>query len=924
MKRFTILLASVGASALFSPAANAQGTRAQDAATPPATAAGVDPVSQSASPPADQVNAQEGSAPGDIVVTGIRGSLEQGLAVKRESNQFVDSVVATDVAKLPDTTIAESLQRVSGVQIRRALGVGTSVSIRGLRQNRTEVNGRTLVNPSGRGRNAEAVADSDYGPLSLFPAELISRLDVIKLQGADRNDGSLSGTVDVITRKPLDRPGRLFAIAGSGVYAEQADRYGFDASALISDSFADDTLGVLINATYSRKPITDESFNSFTGYTPLTAAFNTAAAPRANDPDGDGVPGLYIADLRFQDLRETREQFGGNAAFQWRPSASFELYADVVYSHLSTERERNWFSLPLSTAAADYINYTVSPNEILTAGTIRQVAQTNAEKLSVKGDTISGALGFRWSTDDQRFSVRPEFNYSDATLDSTQTFVRLTSLARYNFAFDLNQGGVANVSQPVGLDLTNPAQFRYSNVFDNFIATHAYETAGRIDFQFKPTDGFISSVDTGVRYAALVADRDSIFRQIAFAGNAPANTFPVTGNSSSFFAIREFPGLLGGNAVPFVTRYVGALPGKIGKTGAACEAIASTALCGPRVSDPLQSFTIDEKTMAAYFKVNFAADLGTLPVTGNVGVRYTETVRTARGSIRRASGTVDPLLDKTRFVDWLPSAVLKLAVTERLLVRVGAAKVLGLPDTIDLSPNLTLNRLSPFNGSAGNPRLQPIRADQVDASIEWYFAPGAALTAGAFYKDIKTFVFRRAAFEVPPGEVAPDLLGQGFLITRPDNGAGGKVKGVEVLFQTPFYFLPSPLDGFGVVTNVSYIDSSTSLTDRRGNALPLEGLSKLNYNLVGYFEKWGFGARVAYNFRDRYFDSVGPGATAVFFSDYRSLDASVRYEFGRFTVFADAANLTNEVQRKYTESEEAVSLYAVQGRRFSVGFNARF
>ncbi|AQR72450.1 TonB-dependent receptor [Sphingomonas sp. LM7] len=900
------LLGGVGAFALVAagPAWAQQAEPAQDSAE------------QAASAEADQVE-------GDIVVTGIRRSLEQGLAVKRESTQFVDSIVATDVAKLPDTTIAESLQRVSGVQIRRALGVGTSVSIRGLRQNRTEVNGRTLVNPSGRGRNADAVADSDYGPLSLFPAELISRLDVIKLQGADRNEGSLSGTVDIITRKPLDGSGdRVIAMSASGVYSDQADRFGYDASALFSDSFADKTFGIVANITYSRKPITDQSFNSFTGYTPITAAFNTGANPRANDPNGDGVPGLYINDLRFQNLEETREQIGGSLGFQWRPAPNLEFYGDAVYSHLDTQRDRDWFSVPLSTSAADYVSYTMSPNEILSAGTIRQVAQTNAEALKVTSDTVSGAIGFKWSTDDGRFSVRPEFNYSDATLDSTQTYLRLTSVAKYNFAFDLNDGGVPSVSQPTGLDLTNPGLFRYSNIFDNFITTHARENAGRVDFSFKPQGGFLSSIDTGVRYAALNAERTSTFRQAAFAGTTPANTFLASAGNSSYYGVRDYNGLLGGDAGDFVTRYVAALPRNI--DGLACEAIASAAACGARVVDPLQSFSVTEKTMAAYAKANFTTDLGAMPLSGNIGVRYSDIERVARGSVKRASGLVDPLLSKSRFVDWLPSAALKLELTDRLLLRAGAAKVLGLPDTIDLSPNLTLNRLTPYNGSAGNPELQPIRADQVDASLEWYFAPGAALTVGAFYKDVKTFIVRRAAYEVPPGEVAPDPLGQGFLITRPYNADGGKVKGVEVLFQTPFYFLPAPFDGFGLVANLSYIDSTTALTDRRGAALPLEGLSKLNYNLVGYFEKDGFGARVAYNYRDKYFDSVGAGATAIFFAPNRTIDASIRYEFAKFTIYADATNLTDEVQQKYTETPEATSLYAMQGRRFSAGVNFKF
>lgn len=872
--------------------------------------------------PANQPSADAGEADA-IVVTGIRSSLRRGLEVKRLSSEIMDSVVATDVAKLPDTTIAESLQRVSGVQIRRALGVGTSVSIRGLRQNRTEVNGRTLINPSGRGRNADAVADSDYGPLSLFPSELISRLDVIKLQGADRPDGSLSGTVDVITRKPLDSGDRIIAMSASGVYAQQADRTGYDASVLYSDSFADKTFGILLNVTYARRPITDESFNSFTGYTPLTAQFNTAANPKATDPNGDGIPGIYIADLRFQNLSETREQIGGNAAIQWRPTDTVELYGDVVYAHLTTDRNRDWSSIPLGSNAADYLGYTLSPAEILTAGTIRQFAQTNAEVLHVSSDTISGALGLKYTSEDGRLTLKPEFNYSDSTLDSTQTFVRLTSLAKYDFAFDLNQGGVPKVIAPTGLDLTDPASFRYSNVFDNFIATHSRETAGRIDLTYKPTGGLISSVDTGLRYAALTADRQSTFRQVALAGTTPADTFVASAGPAALYGLRDFGGMIKGQVPSFLTRYIAGTPFGTGSQFA-CEAIASSALCGTRAVDPLQSFVITEKTMASYVRVNIVGDIGAIPVSGNIGIRYSDMERRAVGSIRRASGVVDPVVSGTRFHDWLPSATVKFELNDTLQLRVGAAKVLGLPDTIDLSPNLTLNRLSPFNGSAGNPNLKPIRADQVDASLEWYFARGSAFTVGAFYKNVKTFIFSKAAFEIPPGEVAPDPLGQGFLITRPDNGTGGKIKGVEVLFQTPFSFLPGPLDGFGVVVNFSYIDSSTSLKDRKGAILPLQGLSKVNYNLVGYFEKWGFGARLAYNYRSRYFDSVGPGATAVYFAPFRSVDGSLRYEFGRFTVSLDAANLTNSVQRKYTESPEATSLYAVQGRRFTFGVNAKF
>ncbi len=256
------------------------------------------------------------------------------------------------------------------------------------------------------------------------------------------------------------------------------------------------------------KPVTDHSFNSFTGFTPLTPAFNTPANPHASDPNGDGVPGSFIADFRYQNLEETRERIGGNAAIQWRPSDAVELYGDMVYSHLTTDRQRDWFSVPLSSNAADYLNYTLSDREILVSGTTSQFAQTNAERLRVKSDSISGALGMVWKPSD-RFTVRPEFNYSYANLNNTQTFVRMQTVSRYPIGFDLTGSAVPQLTLPAGLDLTDPTLFRYSNIFDSEFKTNARETAGRLDFNFNVDSGLLSKIDAGLKYADLETVKNS-------------------------------------------------------------------------------------------------------------------------------------------------------------------------------------------------------------------------------------------------------------------------------------------------------------------------------------------------------------------------------------------------------------------------------
>lgn len=838
----------------------------------------------------------------DIVVTGIRQSLSKGIETKRQAVTFVDSIVAEDVGKLPDQNIAESLQRVSGVQIRRALGDGTSVSIRGLRQNRTEVNGRSLVSPFGRGPGVPA--DADFNPLSLYPAELISRLEVTKLLSADQIDGSLGGTVNIITRKPLDTPGSTIAGRIEGNYADLLDRTGASGALLYSHNF-DDRFGILVNVTASDRPVQEDSFNSFAGFLPLTTAFdpNGDGVPD-NDPNGDGLAGTYIADLRYQRLRERRKRLGGNVVLQWRPSDELELTLDTVYTTGKAKRRRNWFAVALTSNGADYVDYTFSPNEVLVAGTVRRQLQGNDERLSIKDDSLSSALDLKWEKGP--WTVKAQGSYSDAELNYNQTYVRTQTRASYLTSFDFRAGGVPQLTLP-DIDLLDPSLYYYSNFFDNRFESNAKEYAGRVDLRYGIESGVLDSFEVGGRIAQLKTARNSLLSQLT-------STVGLTARDAALYQEGSFPDLLGGNA-PFAESY---LVGNPFGTGAdyACEAILGS--CTPRVLDPTASYTLDEVTKAGYIKLNLKGDLGSIPFSGNVGLRYTRTDRDATSALRRADGTFQPITASPSYEDWLPSAVMKFDLTDQLVARAGIAKVVGLPDSQDLSPGLLLNRIV-YTATGGNPYLKPFRATQYDVSLEWYFRQGSALTVGLFYKDISSFLTTRSNYEDVPGET------QQFLVTRKFNGEGGKLKGAEVMLQLPFNFLDGFASGFGILANYSYIDSSTPFVNARtGATLPLEGLSKHNANLVGYYEKDGFGFRVAYNYRSGYLDSVTAGGEGSFFKPYETIDASIRYDFGKFTIYGEAGNLTNEKQVRYTGAPEATALYAVQGRRFAVGANFKF
>ncbi len=276
--------------------------------------------------------------------------------------------------------------------------------------------------------------------------------------------------------------------------------------------------------------------------------------------------------------------------------------------------------------------------------------------------------------------------------------------------------------------------------------------------------------------------------------------------------------------------------------------------------------------------------------------------------------------------EWLPSAVAKLALGDSLVIRAGAAQVVAFPNTEDLNNGVTLNNNAVFvngvqttlgTGTGGAPGLDPFRAKQADLSIEYYFGRSALLSAGLFYKGVASFIVQRQSAET--------YAGINYLINRKVNGDGATIKGVEVLLQLPLSFLPSPLDGFGVVTTYSYIDSKTPIRDVAGRTLTFPGLSKHNVNLVGYYEKGPFSARVAYNWRDEYLVGLSAAATGIYNDSYSDLSASVRFDFTKiFSLSLEANNLLNSKQRTYDGAVEALRTNVRFGQIYKATVSAKF
>lgn len=858
---------------------------------------------------------QESETDSEIVVTGVRQSLQAGIALKRNNTQFVDAIVAEDIGKLPDTNVAESLQRVSGVQVSRGIGEGTSVTIRGLRRNLTLLNGRSIVDVEGRGGNGlDQVSSGSYGLLSSIPAELIARLEVAKQAGADQIEGGVGGTIDIITRRPLDSSDRM--IAGSAQIGTN-DRWGkasYRGSILYSDSFADDSFGILVNAVYARRYVREDSFNSFNGYRSLTPAFNTNPSGVSYNPNGDAFPGSRNDDFRYQRIDDSRTRLGITAVVQWKPTDQLELMLETFYARTESDRDRNWLSFSTSANGTDYDSVVLSPSETLISGVIRQPVVTQIEVQKVKQDFITNAFSGRWESGALAVSGEVAYTYGTAYLE--QLFARLgtgtvATAAAFPIAFDLTAGEVPSITLPSALDLTDPANFVYTTSQDNIVSSEVKDFAARLDFTYAIDSGFLKSLQFGGRYADTSVERVTSNTILSFRRSIAG----IEDTVSVFSA----PGFLRGAGSNVPTEWL-APDRDLFAQGYGCRILQAPtpAACTVGVVTPGSSYIVEEASWAGYAKLNFGFNLGTIAATGNIGVRYVETATTSRGSLVLANGTVSPNVAEVTDGIWLPSAVIKLDLTDQLVARLGAARVSSRPNTGSLNNGLSINGVP--SGSGGNPYLDPFTVDQADVSLEWYFAPASMISVGLFYKDVKSFVVTRVQNETVPGFASP------IPVTRQTNGTGGSIKGIELLYQQPFTFLPEPLDGFGIAATYTYIDSTTPLVDlTTGQNLPIEGLSKNNANLILYYEKGPISLRGAINWRDKYFSSIGLNNAGVFFDSYTDLSATAKYSLTEnFEIELEAANLLDDGVRRYAGVQDATQSYAVSGRQYNLTLRAKF
>ncbi|MEO5933852.1 MAG: TonB-dependent receptor, partial [Duganella sp.] len=734
----------------------AQDTSAAPSLTAPAAAEAPAPAAADTTP-----------APAAVVtVTGVRRAAQTAQKIKQDSDNVIDSIVADDIGKFPDTNVAQTLARVSGIQVRRDAGEANTVLIRGLPGIATLINGREMFTTTGR-----------YIKLADIPSTMLQRADVYKSQSADQVEGGIAGVIDVRTNRPFDFKDFTASAQVGAKNKDKAKATDPELSGMVSNRWKTGIgeVGALFGVSSIKDRFHEErAFQTF----PIDKSF---AAPNLTGPDLVGL----------QDVHGQRKRQAANFALQWKPSSDLEVYAEGLHSVYKNTDETDFFvGLPWATSP-DQIKVTKIPGTNQTD----TITSTNAFTiLSTQGRESTStasqyAIGANWRVapglraTTELATTRSKYDWVNPILD--------TSLNVDNVFVKTNVNGGAFV-QYQSPSLNDPSKIFLSQFFDRYGMDRGKSTDWRGDVTYSPeADGLFKEFSAGLR----VNDRTA--RSIkSFEGSVPTPAgiamSSIPGLSCSTTELSENYG-----TPKWSTPCAGYLINNITAIRA-----AATGESAARKIDPASFFSNKERNYAFYGKAKIGFDLGQFPVDGVIGVRVTKTDSdiVANNSVGDTDVTIVPTAKETSNTEVLPSANFKLTLRKDLLARFAYAKTMTRPDfnqlnpaTAYIKPNGTTNVAT---ASGGNSDLKPFTAQNFDTSLEWYFAPTGSISGTVFRHNFDGYIMNSVAAET--------FQGVSYNTTRPFNTDKGHLQGVELAYQQFYDGLPGWLSGFGLQANVTY------------------------------------------------------------------------------------------------------------------------
>lgn len=947
----------------------------------------------------------------EIVVTGIKASLTRAMDIKRDAAGVVDAISAEDIGKMPDTNLAESLQRITGVSIDRSNGEGSKVTVRGLAgdYNLVTLNGRQMPASTVGNSSASASRSFDFANLA---SEGVAGVEVYKTGRADVASGGMGALINIITPHPLKNPGLKASVGVKGVFDQSSENSDVtpEVSGLYSNTFADDKVGISVTGSYQERNSGDRQAYVGGWFThDKTGAGDWAGIPAENQPAGKTYS--FPVNVGYSYSETNRKRLNGQATLQFKPVDTLTVTADYLYVNQETEAEKHstgmWFTrgsnlaiqwsdtnpaYPLSyteqTGVHDLdssMSLAKRKSDLKSAGLNVEWDVTDHLKLELDGHNSTSFAGPNGKYGSENGFDSAVFKDYKVTLDNTRDFPVLNVK---------NADGSTTVIPDVSKSQLSGNTFKNSSQDSE---VDEYQLKGTYTFD----DSILKSIKAGAGaneitnksfYIGIQQQNQGSWSGVQEAngvGDIPAEYWTVDHLSSHFdngaAHLSSFQNaFIRSNWKDLLAKGAELYGSNTGGTQAYPCAKAYCAVMDPALAnDGFADQQTVEKSTYEYIQFNLHTDLGSMPANLSIGVRHEATevdsksyLATYKPEIRWNGGNEYALQPTGRgylsgegdYSKTLPSADFDLSVTDEVKVRASASKTISRPNYNDIKGGFEYGaspRVGQGSANAGNPDLDPLESTNFDLSVEWYYGDASYVSAGYFKKDVVDFigsaptVVTDSGFHTPvngprwkaalasgaktdneirdyiianyPGSVdatnkwvyaLPEDPILPFQVTRPVNNKDVAIHGVELAIQHTF-----GESGFGVQANATKVDSDTSFDNTSvATQFAIYGLSD-SANLVAFYDKDAWQARIAYNWRDEFLAGIGDsaGANPVYVEAYGQVDATVSYEFNEnLTVTLEGLNITDETRRTHGRDSHMVLNYIEMGARYNLGVRYTF
>lgn len=920
---------------------------------------------EAAQAPADQPITD--NAVDEVVVSAIRQTMQNSIAVKRDTTAIVDALSANEIGDLPGQSIGEAIMTITGATADRGNYGPTEVSLRGLGSflSATTFNGREASNGSGD----RAV---NFGQ---FPSELFNGIKIYKSQQADLIEGGVAGTIEMETKKPLDYGKRLAQVELKGNYNPYqkritgSDPWGWRGTASYVDQYELGKLGeVGVSLGVQRNQVDDPAESYVASNTWLACNANVNATGNCTEVTraqaAAGTP-FYLApnSITFRQLtaKEKRDAIFG--ALQWQPNDRWDVNLDVEYSKRNYEEDRHDLGFAETRYALRNVQYDDQHRLLYATGS--STLQSVSTLFQRQEEYIGGGGDFEFRATD-RLTLNADISYSQTTRTDLTRSTRLrtdpldiygarTAInnQRIPFTYDARSGFAPILTVDSRFNLND-----WSLYSDDARLTREEEQkkdrifATRFDAHYD-LDGFISRIDAGARYsrrryttyddlvtidqASLAVDRAvnlacrTNFPQSDYLGDAPTHSVR---SWATFDTLCQFRNYLGAED-----------PGGSGDTRSVANA------------------DVAETVWSGYVMASYKGEAAGMPVRGNFGVRVVDTsvvskglraeldvVNNSDGSIRLVeTGAFDETRIKASSFRVLPSVNANFDLTPKTVGRIALYRAMSRPAPSSLAAGrtITLQDGTDFTSiqdaigeivASGSPRLKPIMSWNADVALEYYANRDTILATTLYYKQFTGGFI--------PVTIDEDFVIDGQTVSVPvtqtqNSDDKSHVYGAEFTLSNKFSWLPKPLDGFGGKLSYNYavtnfknhdirlgdvIDPDTgTITDGMIPAAGLNGYSKHVLSAQLYYEHGPLSVQGIYRYRSRYYqDFVGGNAQLRYISGGDAFDFNVQYKLNKkVDIRLQGLNLFNEVKIDSMPVPGSTRNYQYFGQQFFISIRAR-